>query len=292
MTLETILSLWPDAPPGAEGVTVVEREEPRIPGSPPGDTAFVHVTRPTLWHFRAGQPSGVSLLVVPGGGYRRVVTGFGARAMCAWFAARGIDVFVLRYRLPSDGWAAGPMAPLQDAQRALCLIHANAIGRGLDSSRVGVLGMSAGGHLAAGLAMRRGMDSYAAVDAADEIPTPVPFLGLLYPVVTMGAHAHAGSRDHLLGPSPDAHAIAAHSLERHVTGAMPPTFLATGLDDDVVDPVNTLLLHDALRTSRIPAELHLFERGGHGFTLQSHAGDRVAWPEAFLNWAAAHWQQG
>lgn len=286
--IETVIPLWPGAAPGGENVHVEEREEPRVPGSPPGDTASVHVTRPTLWHFRPGQSNGAALLVIPGGGYRRVVTGFGVRAMCAWFAARGFHVFVLRYRLPADGWAAGPRAPLQDAQRALQMIHARAPGWGIDAGRIGVLGMSAGGHLAAGLALGHGIGSYAPIDAADAIITRSAILGLLYPVVTMGDAAHSGSRDHLLGPAPNESAIAAYSIERHITAQFPPTFLATALDDDVVDPANTKLMHDALRSAGIPTELHLFERGGHGFTLNSHGGNYVPWPDAFIACAAYH----
>lgn len=289
MTIETILRLWPGPAPGGEHVQVVEREDPRVPGSPPGDTAYVHVTTPTLWRFRARRPNGAALLIVPGGGYRRVVVGFGVRAMCEWFSARGFNVFVLRYRLPADGWEAGPRTPLQDAQRALRLIHSSAPSWGIDSRRIGILGMSAGGHLAAGLVLGHGANSYSAIDEADAVATPIPMLGLLYPVVTMGELAHAGSREHLLGPNPPAQATGYYSIERRVTTGVPPTFLATALDDNVVDPANTMLLHTALRAAAVPTELHLFERGGHGFTLQSHAGDMVPWPEAFLSWAARHW---
>ncbi len=280
------IAIWPGAAPGGERVAVTEREVPRSPTGPADDTAFVNVTRPTLTTFRPARSNGAALLLIPGGGYRRVAVGLGTFAIAQWFAARGFTAHILVYRLPADGWAAGPDAPLQDAQRALRLVRANA--KDYDPDRIGILGFSAGGHLAARLAARQDIRSYSPVDATDRLPLAPKVAGLLYPVVTMtGAHVHRGSRDELFGKDVADERAAPFAADARIAPGTPPTFIAHAIDDRVVPPENGIAMMTALRSASVATELHLFERGGHGFGLEA-AGAPSPWPELFLGWAKTH----
>ncbi|RHW17472.1 alpha/beta hydrolase [Sphingomonas gilva] len=274
---ETI-ALWPNQAPGGEGVTVTQREIPRSADGPADDTAFLHVTRPQLTLARPAKPNGAALMLIPGGGYIRVAIGRGGRALAQHFADAGFHTYTLLYRLPGDGWAAGPNAPLQDAQRALRLIRARARREGYDPARIGALGFSAGGHVAARLATVE-TSAYAAQDSADAMPLGLKAAGLLYPVIlTDGPHAHGTSRRELIDKNPAAENVAGNAA---VSRNTPPTFLAHALDDRVVPPENSLAMLGALRAAKVPAECHLFEKGDHGLGLES-------WSDLFLGWARRH----
>ena len=196
--------IWPGRPPGGEGLEVRDVVVKRSPTGPDDDVAWPHVATPTLTVTPAvGRPTGAAMLLLPGGGYARVALRNGGSDIARQLAARGIAAFDLRYRLPHDGWKAGPDAPLQDAQRAMRLIRSRAAQWGVDPARVGALGASAGGHLGARLGSRAGLATYAAVDAADAVSAAPRVLGLFFPVVALsGPTAHAQSRAELLGPTP------------------------------------------------------------------------------------------
>lgn len=281
--------LWPGEPPGGAGVTVVEREMLRTPGSPKDDTAFTHVRRPSLTLLRPARRNGGALLLIPGGGYRRVAIGHEGYQIARHFAALGYCCYILVYRLPADGWAAGADAPLQDAQRALRLVRSRAAADGFDPAKVAAIGFSAGGHLAARLAARPALPAYAAVDARDALPLTLAAAGLLYPVVLLdGPHAHRGSRTEMLGAAPAPERARNLSADSNIGRDMPPTFLAHALDDASVPPENSLALLSALRAAGVPAEAHLFEAGGHGFGLRLPDGTPSPWPGLFLGWARRH----
>jgi acetyl esterase/lipase len=142
-TLE-ISDLWPGLAPGGEGVTATEQVIPRTPGGDPSDTAFLHITRPVLMLRRPAKPNGAAILMIPGGGYVRVAVSKAGGSIDAWLAEQGFTVFVMTYRLPGDGWAAGPDVALQDAQRGMRLIRGRAAELGFDPAKVAVLGFSAG----------------------------------------------------------------------------------------------------------------------------------------------------
>jgi acetyl esterase/lipase len=160
----------------------------------------------------------------------------------------------------------------------------------IDPKRVGVLGFSAGGHVAASLITRFDASVYAPIDAIDKQDARPDFAGLMYPVVSMiPPIAHAGSRTSLLGATPTAAQDEAYSCERLVTAKAPPTFIALAADDKEVDPRNSLAMHGALRAAAVPTELHMFEEGGHGFGLRLAQGKPAAiWPDLFLRWGARH----
>lgn len=281
------IALWPDGPPGGAPAGLEERWVERSRRPDRLDRAVAGVTRPRVVAFPAPRPDGRALLVVPGGGYVRQAYDHEGAAVARRLAAAGMSAYVLLHRLPGEGWAAGALAPLQDAQRALRLVRARAAADRFDPARLGVLGFSAGGHVAGRLATTP-EPAYPPVDAADAAPVTPAFAALMYPVATLAPQfAHAGSRRALLGAAPDPAAEARESLARRVTAGTPPTFLVHAADDRSVPVENSLELHAALRRARVPAELHLLERGGHGFGLDLPADAPGAlWPDLLLRWSA------
>lgn len=275
--------LWPGDPPGGEAVAVQERVVERSK-DPAGlrDRYVQHVRRPTLTVFRSARPNGASLLIAPGGGYRWVVMDKEGYECAARFAAAGFTVHVMTYRLPGDGWAAGPATPLQDVQRAMRMVRQ----RAPDPARVALMGFSAGGHVAGCGALMFDRPAYSPTDAADALSARPDLSLLCYPVASMDPSiAHAGSRRELLGDSPTPQAQAAWSLEEQARSDAPPTFLLHALDDASVPPANSLRLMESLRVKKVPVEAHLFEEGGHGFGLRFAVGKPVAaWPDLALGW--------
>ncbi len=246
------------------------------------------VTQPTLAVFRPAVPEGSAVLILPGGGYQRLSIDIEGYDVARVMNKSGVTAFVLTYRLPHEGWQDAPDVPLQDAQRAIRLIRANAARFSIEPLRVGVLGFSAGGHLAASLATRSDAKVYPMLDEADaESAAPVT-AALLYPVITMlPPFAHEASRAQLLGDNPSTELRGAYSCERLVTRDTPPCFIAATLDDPDVPPDNSLEMLASLRVAHVESELHLFSAGGHGFGLAigEPAG---AWPELFVRWARTH----
>ncbi len=283
---DAVIDLWPDAALGGQGVTLTERVVER--DNPFGllDRAAHDVTRPTLSVFKPQKPDGSAILIIPGGGYSWVVIdkeGFeGAR----WFSRHGATVYVLKHRLPHQGWAAGPDTPLQDAQRAIRLIRARASEDGVDPARVLVMGFSAGGHVAGSLATRFDLRASPPIDAIDQMSARPDAAVLMYPVISMKPGvAHTGSRRNLLGAAPSAEMAEKYSLETSPPRNTPPTFLLHAADDASVPVENSVLLFSALKKADIPTSLHVFEKGGHGFGLRGLEGDaRREWPSMVMDW--------
>lgn len=283
-----IISLWPGIAPGGAGLHLVARIVERSQ-----DTDAVHdryvdnVGTPILTVFRPGVSDGSAVLICPGGGYVRTVIDKEAFESARRLNAAGITAFVLRYRLPGEGWN-NPDVPLQDVQRAMRLIRAYAPAYGLDPARVGVLGFSAGGHVAASLLTRADAKVYDPVDSADALDAKPAFAGLMYPVTTMTESSHPGSRKLLLGDDPSPAAVAIYSTEKNVTSALPPVFIAYAGDDMAVPPMaNGFAFAEALAAVKVPVELHAFAEGGHGFGIRGAAGKPcAAWPGLFLAWGA------
>jgi acetyl esterase/lipase len=284
-----VIELWPGGVPGAKTVTVTETIDDETPGVVPRNRTVSKVTRPTLTVFEPrGTPNGITWLVIAGGGYRRVVIDREGFDTAAWLTERGFGAAVLRYRLPGDGWASGPDAPLHDASRAVRWLRAHA---GANGRRLGVIGFSAGGHLAARLITEPG-SVYTPHDALDAQEARMDFAVLMYPVIlTTGEFAHAGSAQRLVmaGVAPTDLALARLTPLLHVDAATPPTMLVHAADDKTVPLENSLRMYDALRAAGVASELHVFEAGGHGFGLRNLAGKSVAsWPLLMQNWALAH----
>jgi acetyl esterase/lipase len=279
--------LWPGLPPGARATLPHEEIVDRIKTTGVQDRYVTGIARPVLTVFRPPHPNGAALIVAPGGGYVLVVIDKEGFEVGRRMSAAGVTVFVLRYRLPGDGWDHASDVPLQDAQRAVRLVRANAKRFGIDPARVGFMGFSAGGHVATSIATRFAEAAYAPVDAADSLSARPDLSCPIYPVVTMDpAAAHAGSRTMLLGPNPTPEQERFYSPERNVRDDTPPTFLVHAWDDTSVPVENSLRYLEALRAHKIAAEAHLFAEGGHGFGLRGAAGKpAAAWPDLCLAWA-------
>lgn len=283
-----VLPLWSGTPPGGEGINLITKTVERSTDTNVTHDRYVDtIGVPLLTVFRPEKPDGSAVLLAPGGGYVRIVLDKEGIETARRLNAFGVTVFMLRYRLPAEGWKSGADVPLQDAQRAMRLIRSKAAVYGLDPARIGVLGFSAGGHVAASLATRFSESVYAPVDTADSLDARPSFAGLMYPVITMTDAAHSGSRKSLLGAHPSLEAIARYSCEQRVTAATPPTFLCCALDDPAVPPIgNSFAMALALNATKVPCEIHAFQEGAHGFGIHGAQGKpAAAWPDLFVAWA-------
>jgi acetyl esterase/lipase len=226
------------------------------------------------------------VIVLPGGAYQRVVVDKEGIEMGERLTGDGITVFVLTYRLPGGGHAQASDVALQDAQRAVRLLRKNAAAWGLKSDRIGVLGFSAGGHVAASLGTRFDRAVYKSVDDADALSARPDFLALIYPVISMEADVtHVESRKELIGAEPTEATVGEYSLERAVRPDVPPTFLLHADDDAQVLTENSIRFYRALKANKVPAELHIFRKGEHGFGLRFTKGLPVAvWPDLYVSW--------
>ncbi|WP_448663854.1 alpha/beta hydrolase [Sphingomonas sp. CJ20] len=280
------IPLWPDGPPsGGYAARPLPAGWPEIWAR--------NVERPVLHVFRPAQSNGRALLSIPGGAYTFVsILNEGldvARAM----TARGYTVFVLTYRLPDEGWANRSDVPLQDAQRAMRVIRAQAKRYGFDPAAVAAVGFSAGGHLGATLATGFGESVYRPRDAVDALDARPAAMGLIYPVIAVTAPVtHAESAMRLLGPNPDAALVARRSPAEHVTAQTPPVFLVHALDDSAVPVENSLTMLRALQAAKRPVEVHLFEAGGHGFGLGPADQPCGQWSALFALWLDRHFAAG
>ncbi|WP_051330336.1 alpha/beta hydrolase [Niveispirillum irakense] len=283
------LDIWPGGiGPGSAGLKIDQKVTDRSTDPAKPDRYTTGTTRPYLTIHRPAQPNGAAVLITPGGAYQRVVVDKEGLELVPPLLAAGFTVFILYYRLPGEGHEQAADVPLQDAQRALRLIRHRAADWQLDPNRIAMMGFSAGGHLAASLGTRLDTKVYEAVDEADRLSARPDALALIYPVIDMvGPATHAGSRTNLLGEAAGEDKRAAYSPDRAVTAATPPTFLLHAADDKGVPVENSLLFHTALRQAGIPAELHIYAKGGHGF---GH-GDRIPadnplthWPDVLIHW--------
>ena len=279
-----VIDLWPGLPPGGGGP---RRTDYRFDETLQG--VITAVTRPCLLVIRPEKPNGAAMVVAAGGGYRRIDIGNEGLPVGNWLAKSGITAFVLVYRLPSENWGDGPDAPRQDAQRAIRLIRANAEEYGIDPERIGVLGFSAGGHLMGEAAVQSELDLYDDIDEVDRQPAYVRLAGLIYPIITLRApfDRTISSRKVLIGDNPSDAQRRAYSVDTKVTRRTPPVFLAQAADDPVGTVDHPLMMYTALREAQVPVELHLFERGGHGFGMGVPGSCCSSWSGLFLAWARA-----
>jgi acetyl esterase/lipase len=223
-------------------------------------------------------------VVCPGGGYARLADHEGHN-VAVWLNGIGVTAAVLKYRL---GPRYGHPAPLQDVARAIRTVRARAKEWNVDPGRIGVIGFSAGGHLASTVATQFDAGNPAAADAVDRVSSRPDLAVLAYPVISMEEGiAHAGSRTNLLGPNPSADLVQALSSDRRVTARTPPTFLFHTADDAGVLVENSLRFATALRAAKVPYELHVFETGRHGVGLALDNPVLSAWPRLLENWLRA-----
>jgi len=288
MQAQEHVPLWPGKIPSDIGSAIVRRIDPREGSDAHPDRWIYGVARPELIVFRPQQPNGAAVLCIPGGSYEFNAFDNEGAEQARWLNARGATVFVLLYRLPAEGWARRENVPLQDAQRAMRVIRRDSAKYGIDPQRVAALGFSAGGHLCGSLATRHAEQTYVPGDAADQLSARPDIAGLVYPVVTLaGPATHGGSRDNLLGKDAPEALRRSHSVDQRVDAATPPLFLVHAGDDGAVPVANSLDLYRAMLDHKRPAEMHLFEEGGHGFGARLPASMPAAeWPRLFARFAA------
>jgi acetyl esterase/lipase len=260
-----------------------------IPNSKPtadeeagADRGFVrNVTRPQIQVYLPAQSkaNGASLVIFPGGGYAGLTFDYEGTQQAKFFVDHGYAAFVVKYRLPSDRTMENKsIGPLQDAQQALRFIRLHAKDWGLDATRIGAIGFSAGGHLASTLATH--FDK-AYVDNPEKISLRPDFLIVVYPVISMDAKiTHLDSRKALLGPNPTEDEVRLFSNELQVTKDVPPTLILHAADDRLVDVDNSVVFFEALRKAGVPVETRLFEKGQHGFFLLP----RDTWQAVITEW--------
>lgn len=277
------IPLWPEGvpparradAPAARGALGPERLEP--------DGRIANVSAPTLTVVppAVDRPNGTAIILCPGGGYAYLSNAREGQQYAAWLSTLGITTFILKSRLQE--W--GHPAPLQDVLRAIRLVRSRAAEFGVAAHRIGVMGSSAGGHLAASASTLFGHADGRTGAALDAVSARPDFAVLVYPVITMmDPAAHAGSRQALLGATPGAAERALLSLEQQVGAATPPTLLLHTQGDKSVPADNSLLYFQALTRAGVPAELHVFEQGGHGIGMRDGLGTASAWPRRAEDW--------
>lgn len=246
--------------------------------APSGDAKFQDA-KVTITVYRPANPNGTAIIICPGGGYGGLVTGAEGHGIADWLNQHGVVGVVLEYRLPKGNSAV----PLLDAQRAIRLVRSKAGEWGCDTKRIGIMGFSAGGHLASTAGTHFDAGDANAADPIDRISCRPDFMILIYPVISLGAKGHRGTMTNLLGQNPSDEKIKLFSNELQVTAQTPPAFLAHAKDDTVVPPENSRMFYDALMKNGVPAEYVELERGGHG--LNGYKGPSWnEWQEKSIKW--------
>ncbi len=268
-----------DAPNFHEESLSVDKGQPRI----------IHVTSPELYTFFPAKDNGnrTAVILLPGGGYSRLAIYGSCFEAAQWLNELGITAFVLKYRLPNDTIMVDKaVGPLQDAQEAIRLVRKRANEWNLDPRKIGVMGFSAGGHLAASLATLYDLKTYPAPDTSSARPD---FTLMMYGGISMlEGIGHAGSRKRLLGENPDQAKLNLFSGEMQVTANTPPAFIVHSANDSTVPYGSSVAYFNALRKFNIPAELHVYETGGHGYGLNGKGGTESGWPLACAHWLKTH----
>ncbi|MDZ4656791.1 MAG: alpha/beta hydrolase [Bythopirellula sp.] len=281
---ETIaIKLWEGVAPGSEKFTgqevIEERGDAKL-----SNTWVTGVSEPTLTiNVPPGQHrTGTGIVICPGGGYGGLALEKEGVEVARWLAELGITTFVLKYR--HGGGVHRHPVPLSDIQRAVRLVRSQAAQWGVEPDKLGVLGFSAGGHLASSVGTHFDAGDKKATDPVEQQSCRPDFLMLIYPVISMDASiTHGGSLENLLGKTPDPNLVELMSNDLQVTDQTPPTFIAHAGDDEAVPVENALRFYRALVAHKVPAELHVFAEGGHGFGMRQ-PGPVEEWPTLLANW--------
>jgi acetyl esterase/lipase len=274
----TTIPLWPEGVPNLRADATEEK-------STDNRTSNIHHPSLTVYPAPAGKANGTAVIVCPGGGYVRLAMDKEGTEYAQWLNTRGITAFVLKYRMVEYGQPA----PLQDALRAIRLIRSRAAEFGVKPDRIGIMGSSAGGHLSSSAATLFDAPEGKTGNALDSVSARPDFAILCYPVITMTEpNTHAGSRKSLLGENPSPDLIARWSTENQVTSTTPPTFIFHTTEDGAVPVENALAFYAALKRNKVPAELHVFEKGGHGVGMRAGNGPTSDWPELLEAWLRLH----
>jgi acetyl esterase/lipase len=262
-----VVLLWADGAPGAKG-------------SRDGDKPALTIYLPAK-----EKATGAAVVICPGGGYGHLAMDHEGHQIAQWLNSFGVAGFILQYRHSKSGAGYGHPAPLQDAQRAVRTVRARAKEWNVDPARIGILGFSAGGHLASSAGTHFQNRYSDAKDSIDKVSCRPDFMILIYPVISFTEWCtHKGSRRNLLGNDPHRELVENLSNERQVTAQTPPTFLVHGNDDTGVPAENSIFFYLALRKAKVPAEMHIYENGRHGFGLGKKFGAVSSWPVRCEDW--------
>jgi acetyl esterase/lipase len=284
MQAQTVITLWPEGkmPNDLKNTTIQEK----VVTDNNGIMRISDITTPSMAVYEPtkGTANGTAVLICPGGGYRIEAASHEGTDVAAWFNSMGITAFVLKYRLPDDRqWSNKNEVPLQDAMQAMRLIRENAAKYGVNPAKIGVMGFSAGGHLASTLSTHW----HRGGALADETAKP-NFSILMYPVISSGDMAHRGSFDALIGKTPTPDMSERYSNEKQVSEKTPPALLIHATDDKAVPVENSMLYYSALKKFNISASMLIYENGGHGFGLATkQKGSVKNWPNDCRQWLMA-----
>ena len=257
--------LWPEGAPGAKGNA--ERDKPTLTICLPDKEKAI----------------GTGIVICPGGGYGFVSMDREGLQIANWLNSIGISAFVLDYRQNGRGYQYP--APMQDAQRAMRIVRSRAKEFSIDPERIGIMGFSAGGHLASSIGTHFQKNFYEPKDDLDKANCRPDFMILLYPVITMDdSFTHRGSKRSLLGQNPDPNLVESFSNEKQVTSQTPPTFLVHSNEDRTVPVENSIYFYLALRKARVPAEMHIYLKGSHGSAIETRFGPISTWPDRCATW--------
>jgi len=259
-----IVPLWNKIPDEIKATDYKENES--IKDGKVQSTSLVSIPTLSIFLPAASKPNQAAVIIFPGGGYQHLAIDKEGTKVAEWFNSLGIAAFVVKYRLPSDKIMKNKnIGTLQDAQEAVRYVRQNAAKYNIDANKIGILGFSAGGHLASTLATHYDEKTY---ETTSKVSARPDFSLLIYPVISMQNDiTHKGSQISLLGNNPSRELLDSFSNEKRVTAQTPPTFLVHATDDTTVLPENSINFYLALKNNGVPAELHIYEKGGHGFGL-------------------------
>lgn len=283
---DIIQKLWPDGIPGAKTDTSYHEN---YVNSTDGNIRVAKVTEPEILVYLPKNPDHKKLpaiIICPGGGYSILAIQKEGTEIATWLNSLGIVGIILKYRLPSDRIMTDKnTGPLQDAQKAILLTRKQSEKWSINPNEVGIMGFSAGGHLASTLSTHYNKKTF---DFKEDISLRPDFSILMYPVISMdSAITHMGSRNNLLGKNPAEDLVKLYSNDEQVTDDTPPAFIALAADDRVVPPDNSIRYFRAMVKHHVEVEMHIYEQGGHGFGLaKAQKGTVSTWPAACERWLA------
>ncbi len=273
------IPLWPGRPPGRGGPTGPEK----LGSEGAGLGALSNISTPRMRVYRPAKPNGAAVVVCGGGGYFRIQLLKESTPIARWLQQRGFTVFELIYRLPNDGWEA--TAPFMDAQRAMRIVRSRASEFGVDPKQIGIMGFSAGGHLAGFTALQPKRPLYAGADSYEKASARPDFSVLLFPVVSLRKpYESTRTRREIIGRDPNIEAQNAWSLDTYASADAPPTIIFASADDTITPPGHGILLFEKLYAAKASVELHLFRDGGHGWGLGRQDQVLSQWPDMLLKW--------
>lgn len=276
---QDFIELWPEGKmPNSIGLNIEHVEK---------NARITQIAIPGVRSFLPAKEeiTGAAVLILPGGGYHHLTYDLGGNQIAKWFNTLGISAFVLNYRLPtSPDLEIRQNGPIQDAQRAVKLIRANAEKYNIDPYKIGIFGTSAGGHLASTIATHNEDLSKIDNDSLSDFSFKPDFMVLISPVISLAEYTHQGSRDNFIGKDPSEEVIKKYSNELQVNSETPPTFLVHAQNDEAVSPMNSILFYEAMLKNKVEGSLHIFPEGNHAVGIVNDSDLTSTWKSLVEIW--------